>query len=116
MEQFNLAEFIGITGVLFGLGAYLMGQAIAETWRPAWQNVAYGFVLAAFNHFIDCALFGEAWTSVGHYLVDAAFIIAVALFAHRVTAVRKMVAQYPWLYERAGLMNWRERAGTDMQA
>ena len=115
MEQFSIFEFVGITGVLFGLGAFLMGQAIAETWRPAWQNVAYGFVLAAFNHFMDCALFGAEWTSVAHYLIDAAFIIAVALFAHRVTLARKMAAQYPWLYERSGLVSWRERAETDIQ-
>lgn len=116
MEQFNLVEYVGITGVLFGFGAFLMGQAIAETWRPTWQNVAYGFVLAAFNHFMDCALFGGEWTSITHYLLDAVLIIAIALFAHRVTVARKMPAQYPWLYERSGLLSWRERSGTDIQA
>jgi len=23
---------------------------------------------------------------------------------------RKMVTQYPWIYERAGLLSWREKA------
>jgi uncharacterized protein DUF6867 len=38
-------------------------------------------------------------------------ILAIALSAHRFTLARKMVAQYPWLYERSGLLNWREKRG-----
>jgi hypothetical protein len=26
------------------------------------------------------------------------------------TQARKMVKQYPWLYERSGLFSWRERS------
>jgi hypothetical protein len=26
-----------------------------------------------------------------------------------VTKARKMVCQYPWLYERSGLFSWRDR-------
>ena len=90
MSEFNPGEIFGVSIVLFGFAAFLMGQAIADTWRPSWQNVPYGLLLALGNHFIDCAL-----------------------FAHRVTLVRKMVRQYPWLYERNGLLSWRERAGGD---
>lgn len=110
MADFTLGEFIGVTVILFGFTAFLMGQAIAETWRPAWQNVVYGMLLAAGNHFIDCALFAKDWLSLTHYLLDAAWIVVVALFAYRVTLVRKMVTQYPWLYERSSLLSWRERA------
>ena len=109
MSDFTLGEFIGVTVVLFGFAAFLMGQAIAETWRPAWQNVAYGFILALGNHFIDCALFEKDWLSLTHYLADAAVVIAISLFAYRTTLARKMVQQYPWLYERNGLLSWRER-------
>jgi hypothetical protein len=42
--------------------------------------------------------------------LDAVIIIVIALFAHRVTLARKMVQQYPWLYERSGLLSWRARA------
>ncbi|HVO01796.1 MAG TPA: hypothetical protein VMT54_06315 [Candidatus Cybelea sp.] len=110
MEDISVGEFIGVTLILFGFAAFLMGQAIAETWRPAWQNVVYGLFLAAGNHFIDCALFNKDWLSWQHYLVDAVVLIAVALFAHRVTLARKMVQQYPWLYERSGLLSWRPHA------
>ena len=37
--------FIGVTVILFGGAAFLMGQAIGGTWRPAWQNVLYGLLL-----------------------------------------------------------------------
>jgi len=109
MSDISLGEFFGVSIVLFGFAAFLMGQAIGETWRPAWQNVGYGLFLAAGNHFIDCALFGKDWLSYTHYLVDAAVIIGIALFAHRVTLARKMVQQYPWLYQRSGLLSWRAR-------
>ncbi|HEY4163668.1 MAG TPA: hypothetical protein VGM59_11440 [Dongiaceae bacterium] len=110
MADFNVWELVGVTGILFGLASFLMGQAIAETWRPLWQNIVYGLLLALGNRFIDCALFGEDWLSLGHYLIDAVVIIAISVFAYRVTLARKMVVQYPWLYERAGLLSWRDRS------
>lgn len=116
MGEFNFAEILGVSIVLFGFAAFLMGQAIAETWRPAWQNVPYGLLLALGNHFIHCALFGGDWLSISRYLLDAVIIIAIALFAHRVTLARKMVQQYPWLYERGGLLSWRARAGGGTRA
>ena len=35
--------------------------------------------------------------------------LAFALLGYRITIVAKMVVQYPWLYRRSGLLNWRER-------
>ena len=110
MAEFELAEFLGVTVLLFGGAAFLMGQALAETWRPLWQAVPYGLLLALGNHFIDAALFGGSWTSLAHYLLDAAVILTLAGLAHRATLARKMAAQYPWLYERRGLLSWREKA------
>ena len=116
MADFTLGEYIGVTVILFGFTAFLMGQAIAETWRPAWQNLAYGVLLAAANHFIDCSLFEKDWLSLTHYLLDVVWIFVVALFAYRVTLARKMVTQYPWLYERSGLLSWRERTANGAEA
>ena len=116
MADFTLGEFFGVTVILFGFTAFLMGQAIGETWRPIRQNVAFGILLALGNHFIDCALFEKDWTSFTHYLLDAVWIVLVSLFAYRLTLARKMVAQYPWLYERAGLFSWRERRANGVGA
>ncbi|WP_119303387.1 DUF6867 family protein [Dongia deserti] len=110
VAEINWWEFLGITVILFGGCAFMMGQAIADTWRPAWQNVPYSFLLGAGNHFIDCALFSSSWGNWVHYLTNVVVLMAIALFAHRVTLARKVVAQYPWIYERAGLLSWREKA------
>lgn len=107
--DFNIWVFLGLTVVLFGGCAFMMGQAIADTWRPMWQNVPYGLLLAVGNHFLDAALFTGAWTDIGHYLLDAAVIIGVAIPAYRMTLAHKMVKQYPWLYEQNGLFSWREK-------
>ncbi len=60
----DMLVFILLTVCIFGGIGFLMGQAIAETWRPAWQNVAYGFLLAAGNRFFGASLFKLDWTSV----------------------------------------------------
>ena len=99
--------FIGITVVLFGGAALMMGQAIGGNWRPAWQNVLYGLLLGLANQFFIFALFKGPFGALVPYLVNAAVLIGLALLAHRLTLVQKMVNQYPWLYERAGLFSWR---------
>ncbi|MGH6881306.1 MAG: DUF6867 family protein, partial [Hypericibacter sp.] len=38
----SIPVFIGLTIILFGGASFMMGQALGETWRPAWQNVVYG--------------------------------------------------------------------------
>lgn len=109
MTGFNITVFIGLTVILFGGASFMMGQAIAETWRPAWQNFAYGLLLTVGDRFLDGALFKGEWFSLERYILDAAVIIAIALLGYRITQARQMVSQYPWLYERSGLLSWRSR-------
>lgn len=109
MENFNLWEFIGITVILFGGAAFLMGQAIADTWRSIWWNVPYGILLAAGNHFIDAALFTRSWTDWVHYLLNLIVLLVISFLAYRLTYVRKMILQYPWIYEQQGLLSYREK-------
>jgi hypothetical protein len=103
-----LPVFIGLTVVLFGAAAAMTGQALALTWRPAWQAVPYCLLLGLGNRFLAFALFGaELFAPLG-YAVGTAVLVIVCLFAYRVTRASRMVSQYPWLYERAGLFGWRE--------
>jgi Domain of unknown function (DUF6867) len=102
--------FIGLTVVLFGGAAFLMGQALGETWRPAWQNVAYGLLLTVGDRLAGNFLFGSYIPSISGYVTHAVLLIGIALAAHRLTLARKMVNQYPWLYERTGPFGWREVA------
>ncbi|MFN3076155.1 MAG: DUF6867 family protein [Alphaproteobacteria bacterium] len=100
--------FLGFTLGVFGWLAFMTGQAVAETWRPARQVVAYALLLGLADRFFVYALFDGDLRSAAGFMVDTALLLGLALLAYRVTLVRKMVRQYPWLYERDGWLRWRE--------
>ncbi|WP_298725221.1 DUF6867 family protein [uncultured Ferrovibrio sp.] len=105
----SIGVFIGLTVILTGGCAFLMGQAIAGTWRPYWQVVPYSLLLAAANRFLAYALFQEQLLAVLPYLVSTAVLWGLATLGYRITLADLMVHQYPWLYERNGLLGWREK-------
>ncbi|BAU46855.1 membrane protein [Sulfurifustis variabilis] len=94
---------------LFGLPAFLTGQAAARQWRGPAQALGYAALLALAARFLIYALFEGRLVSATGFATDLAFLAAVALVAHRVTHVRCVLAQYPWLYERAGPFGYRAR-------
>jgi hypothetical protein len=98
-----------VTGVLGGLAAWATGRAIAETWRPYHQLVAYMTLLGAAVRFIHFALFEAELLSLPSYLADMLYLLAIGSIAYRMTLAHRMVSQYRWLYERAGPFGWRER-------
>jgi branched-chain amino acid transport system ATP-binding protein len=69
----------------------------------------YALLLAAADRFLLYALFDGDLLSPSGFVVAFLVLAALCLLAWRVTRARRMVAQYPWLYERAGLFGWRER-------
>lgn len=96
--------------LLLGCGcAFMTGQAVAATWRPMWQAVVYTLLLGLADRFLVFALFGGKLAHLPGYVVDTGIMLAAALTAFLATRARRMVNQYPWLYERAGLFGWRER-------
>jgi hypothetical protein len=98
-----------VTGILGGLAAWATGRAIAETWRPFYQLVAYMTLLGAAVRFIHFALFDAELLSLPTYLADMLYLLAVGSLAYRMTLAYRMVTQYRWLYERTGPFSWRER-------
>src|SRR4051794_38630702 len=75
----SIGDFIGVTLVLFGGSAFMTGQALAGTWRPLWQMVPYGFLLAAADRFFSWALFeGELLSPLG-FAIDAVVIIVIGV-------------------------------------
>jgi hypothetical protein len=98
-----------VTGILGGLAAWATGRAIAETWRPYYQLVAYMTLLGAAVRFIHFALFEAELLSFPTYLADMLYLLAVGSLAYRMTLAHRMVTQYRWLYERTGPFGWRER-------
>ena len=103
------AVTLAITVIFMGGCAFMTGPALAATWRPFWHAVPYALLLGCGDRFVVFALFqGDLFLPSG-YLIDAVWLFAVISFAFRVTRARQMVTQYPWLYERAGLLGWREK-------
>lgn len=102
-------DFIGLTCILFGIGSFMTGRAIAITWRPQIQVLPYASLLAAANRFFSFALFGGDLLSPTGFIIDALVLGAIALFSYRITRAYKMVRQYPWAYERDGLFGWKEK-------
>ena len=110
-EEHSFGVFLLVTIVLGGGAALLAGRAIAMTWRPQWQIVSYGLILAAAVRFIHFSLFGGTFVSPHYYLVDSAFCIAFGLLGFRTARASQMVNQYRWLNESHGLMRWRRKPG-----
>ncbi len=102
-----------VFGLLFAMwfATYMTGQALANTWRPAWQAAMYGAMLGLVDRFLVFALYGGELLSIGGYLIDAAILIGFGWLAFRLTQVHRMVSQYPWLYERTGPFSWRDIRG-----
>lgn len=102
--------FIGLTCLLFGLTAFLTGQAVAEKWMSAWALVPAAFGLALGARFLTFALFHGPLLHLPGVLAQFVYLLAVAGMAWRLTLAYRMVTQYPWVYERSGLFSWREKA------
>lgn len=101
--------YMVITVGLLGFAAFMTGQALAATWRPVWQLVAYAALLGLASRFLIYALADGALLLLSGYLIDVVILLVIGGVAFRLTRARTMVCQYPWLYERAGLLGWRER-------
>ena len=109
-ESESLLQVILVTGMIGGGAAFLAGRAIAQTWRPFWHAVAYMLLLGAAVRFVHFALFEATLLSPASYAVDTLYLLLVGALAWRMTRAAQMASQYYWLYERTGLLTWRERA------
>ena len=103
-------QVVLVTGAIGGAAAWLTGRAIAQTWRPFWHLFAYIALLGAAVRFVHFALFEADLFALLSYIVDTLFLLAVASLSFRIARASQMVTQYPWLYERAGPLHWRDRA------
>ncbi len=105
----SIWEFLGLTIILFGAASWMMGQALALTWRSFWHLVPYAALLAAADRFLSFSLFGEKLLSVTGFLIAWSVLTAIALIGFRATRAGQMAAQYPWLFERSGPLSWRAK-------
>ncbi len=108
-EEGSFGVFLLVTVILGGGAAFLASRAIAETWRPAWQVVAYSFILGAAVRFFHFSLFGGTLLSLHYYLVDSAVCMAFGFLGFRAARAAQMVTQYRWINEPTGRLGWRRR-------
>lgn len=110
----SVPVFVFLTLLVFGGFGVLTGQTLAEGWKPASSAVAYSLLLGVGDRFLAWGIFGEQLLSVYGFVVHTLVIGAITLAAHRIAIARRMVNQYPWLYERAGPFGWRDRVGAGL--
>ena len=101
--------FLLVTVILGGGAATLAGRAIAATWRPWWQVVVYGLILAGAVRFFHFSLFGGTLLSLHYYLVEACLLRGLRIFrlpggAHIADGLAISLAQ-----RTAGPMRWRRK-------
>jgi hypothetical protein len=109
-EEDSFGVFVLVTVLLGGGAAALSGRAIAATWRPWAQVVAYSFILGAVVRFFHFALFGGTLLSLHYYLVDSAVCLAFGLIGFRTARAAQMVRQYRWINVADGPLRWRRRS------
>ena len=105
----SYSVFFGMTVIIMGFGACVTGQALANSWRPASQVFIYAVLLGFADRFLTFALFQGELLSLSGYLIDTVALIAISGVTFRVTKARKLVSQFPWLYEADGVFGWREK-------
>jgi len=108
-EEDSFGVFVLVTVILGGGAAALSGRAIAATWRPWGQVVAYSFILGAAVRFFHFALFGGTLLSAHYYLVDCAVCLVFGLLGFRAARAAQMVTQYRWINVPDGLLRWRKK-------
>ena len=114
--------FLLLTIVLGGAAAWSAGRALALTWRPIARVPVAMLALSLAVCFLHYALFGESRiplarlaaaiarigadpdgslieiaTSLRYWLVTFVILAAVAAAGFRVTRIRQMRRQYPWV-------------------
>lgn len=103
--------FAIMTVIIGGGAGFLAGRALASKWRPMWMPMCYMLLLGCAVRFFHYALFQGDLLSLHYYITDTAVLEVLSLLGYRLTQARLMVSQYPWLYERAGPLSWRDKAG-----
>lgn len=104
-------DFIFVTIVLAGAGAYLTGQTQAESWHGWRHLIPFVLLLVFASRFLHYALFDGVFLAPVGAVIDLVWVSLLMAFGYATTRASKMVRQYPWMYERAGPFGWRDRIG-----
>jgi hypothetical protein len=102
--------FLILTVIMGGGAAFMAGRALALGWKPLGLLLAYMVPFIASVRFLHFALFQGQLSSPQYFISHGVILVGFALLGYRMTRTSQMVTQYPWLYERTGLLTWRSKA------
>ena len=108
IEQ-SFGIFLVLTVIMGGGAAFLAGRGLATKWRPLWMAVLAMVPLTLGLRFLHYALFQADLISLHYLATDFLILLAFCLLGYRMTLAKKMVRQYPWIYEAAGPLGWRPK-------
>jgi hypothetical protein len=101
--------FLLLTVILGGGAAFMAGRALAKDWRPVSQLLIFMIPLGLGVRFLHFALFQQELFSLEYFISHTLILMGFALLGYRLKRVSQMITQYPWLYERSGLLTWRQK-------
>lgn len=105
----SLPDFMLVTVLLGGGAAYLVGRAVARTWRPVTALAAYLMLLDCAVRFIHFALVGDILVAPAAFVIDLVVLCIIGGLGFRITRAAQISRQYPWLYRRTGPLTWSRR-------
>ena len=107
--EIGFGTFLLVTVIIGGGAAYFTGRAVAQTWRPEVQLIAYMAGLTFAVRFIHYALFHGTLLSFHYAVVDFAVLLTFGWLGFQVTRAAQMGSQYSWLYQRQTPISWRQK-------
>ena len=104
----TLLEFLFFVVVLGGFFGMATGRAIAGTWKPMLTVIPALLFLAAAVRFLLYALAGDDLFSPYYYIVALIVVAIGGFYGFRSFRAEQMCRQYPWLFTRAGPLDWTD--------
>ncbi|KQT88310.1 DUF6867 family protein [Aurantimonas sp. Leaf443] len=107
--EVSIAEFLFVTVILGGGGAWMVGRSTALTWSGWGLMAFYILLLTVAVRFIHFSLFGGSFflpvstlgTALHYALVDYVVLLAIAAAGRSLMRSRQMARQYGFLERRA---------------
>jgi hypothetical protein len=106
----SVGVFILLTVILGGGAAFLAGRSLAKDWRSVTSLLIFMLPLGAGVRFLHFALFQHPLFSLTHFISTTLILMGLAYLGYRLKRASQMVTQYPWLYERSGMLTWRNKS------
>ena len=100
------ADLLLVSVLLGGGAAFLVGRAVALTWRSVPALAGYLILLDCGVRFIHFALAKDILVAPVAFAIDLAILALIGGLGFGITRTAQIVRQYPWLYRRTSPVTW----------